>query len=238
MAITTNNLQTTRSTTNANSYTLASYAVASGSNRVLVVRVMAMRGAETNFTLSATFNSVSMTEAVTHTANTTSRWYRSSIFYLIAPDETTADVVVSVSATIISCAIAVETLHGAAQSSLIGQTDTDSTNSTAATVTLSLLGCSTNSRIIAAVVSNSGGPPTWSWGTASEDYDLAHATAELTEMAGSGGSYETSGGDVTVTATRSANAFQAAVAAEFKQAATGGLVVPVFMHHYRQMASI
>lgn len=238
MAITTNNLQTSRSSTNATSYTLASYAVTSGSNRVLVVRALGMRGFEGDFTFSVTFNSVSMTEAVTTTKSATSRWWRASVFYLIAPDETTADVVVSSSSTLNGCAIAVETLHGAAQSSLIGQTDGDSTENTAATVTLTLLGCSTNSRIIAAVTSNSGGPPSWSWGTATEDFDVSTAGGDLTEIAASGGYYATSGGDVTVTATRSANGYQAAVAAEFKQAATGGLVVPVFDYHYRQLASV
>ena len=237
MPITSNNLQTTRSETAATSYSLSSYAVSPGSNRMLVVRVHAMRTSEADFTLSATFNSVSMSEAVTVTRSGSSRWWRTTIFYLIAPDETTADVVVSSSATLAGIIIAGETLHGAAQASPIGAIDTDSVS--AADVALTLTGCASNSWIFAAASSNSGGPPSWSWSGATENYDLASAGSDTSEVAGSGAAVETSGGDVSITATRSGSAnHHIAVGAEIKAAATGGLVVPIFSHYYRQLATV
>ncbi len=47
MAITINNLQTLRSETNGTAFTLSNYAATAGTNRLLLVRVHAMRTAET-----------------------------------------------------------------------------------------------------------------------------------------------------------------------------------------------
>lgn len=55
MAIASASLQTFNSNANASSLTV-SYTAPAGTDRVLVVRVMGQRGAETDFTLTATWN--------------------------------------------------------------------------------------------------------------------------------------------------------------------------------------
>lgn len=236
MAITRNNQQNTRSTTNAASATLASYTPTSGSNSVLVVRVAALRTTETTFTLSCTFGGVSMTEAVTAETSSTSRWFRTSIFYLVNPGTSSGDIVATASATMAGFIIDAVTLLGAAQSSVVGSTDTDAVTNVTADTSYALTGVSANSLLVAMVMSTCAGPPTWSWTTATEDYDLAGG-ADTSEPAGSGGYYEAaSGGSITLTATRSATVVaQVGCAAEFKMAAASGTTVPVFDHHYRMM---
>lgn len=235
MAITRNNQQNTRSTTNAASATLASYTPTSGSNSVLVVRVAALRATETTFTLSCTFGGTGMTEAVTAETSSSSRWYRTSIFYLINPTGT-GDIVATASVSMAGFIIDAVTLLGAAQSSVVGSTDTDAVTNVTADTSYALTGVSANSLLVAMVMSTCAGPPTWSWTTATEDYDLAGG-ADTSEPAGSGGYYEAaSGGSITLTATRSATvAAQVGCAAEFKMAAASGTTVPVFDHHYRMM---
>lgn len=232
--ITRNNQQSTRSTANASSYTLPNYAVTAGSDRGLLVRVHAQRNTEADFTLACTFGGVSLTEAATTTTSGTSRWWRTSVFYLIGPAATTADIVVNASAVLTGMVIEAETLLGAAQSGLIGATDTDAVNGAATSYTLA--GCTSNSLILAAVSSNNASTPTWSWTTATENYEL-NGAADSAEVAGSGASYETSGGDVTITATRSASGLQAGVAVELKAATGGGPVMPVFFEHYKKLMS-
>lgn len=235
MAITRNNQQNTRSTANATSATLASYTPTSGSNSVLVVRVAALRVTETTFTLSCTFGGTGMTEAVTAETSSSSRWYRTSIFYLINPTGT-GDIVATASVSIAGFIIDAVTLLGAAQSSVVGSTDTDAVTNVTADTSYALTGVSANSLLVAMVMSTCAGPPTWSWTTATEDYDLAGG-ADTSEPAGSGGYYEAaSGGSITLTATRSATVVaQVGCAAEFKMAAASGTTVPVFDHHYRMM---
>ena len=232
MAITRNNQQNTRTTANATSATLASYTPSSGSNSVLVVRVAALRTTEATFTLSCTFGGTGMTEAVTAETSSTGRWYRTSIFYLISPGTSAADIVATASTTMGGFIIDAVTLLGAAQTSLVGSTDTDAVTNSTANTSYTLTGCTSNSLLVAMVMSTSAGPPTWSWSTATEDYDLA-GSSDSAELAGSGGYYETSGGDVTLTATRSATvAAQVGCAAEFKAATAGTSTVPVLAHHY------
>lgn len=220
MAITINNLQTLRSETNGTAFTLSNYAATAGTNRLLLVRVHAMRTAETDFTLSATFNGVSMTEAVTLSDISTGRRYRTTIFYLIAPAEVTANIVATASATIQSAIVTACTLLGAAQSSVVGATDTDSPGNVTA-VTLSLVSTSANSFIFAAVTSTSASSPTWSWSGATEQYDLSGSN-DTTEIAGSGAYFECDGGNETIVATRGVNSTQIGVAAEIKAASVAG----------------
>lgn len=220
MAITINNPQTARSESNGTSYTLSSYAVPSGSDRLLLVRVHALRTSETDFTMTATFNGVSMTEAITLAGTSSSRLHRTSYFYLIAPTVTTANIVVSMSASISGAIIAACTLLGAAQSSPIGATDTDSPGNSA-TATLNLVGTSSTSFIFTSAASTAAGAPTWSWSGATEDYDLTGA-ADTQEVAASGAHFECDGGDETIVATRSSAAIQFAVGVEIRAASVGG----------------
>ena len=219
-APTRNNQANSRFTTNATSATLASYTPTSGSNRILVVRAAAMYGVQSSFTLSATFGGVSMTEAVTAVQDWTDRYLRVSIFYLINPSGSAGDIVVTASQTMNGFVVDAVTLLGAAQSSPVGATDTDSGTSTD-TSSLSLAGCASESLILAAVASNCALAPTWSWSGATEDYELT-GTASTAEMAGSGAYYATSSsGTVNITATRSASSLGlAAAAVEFKNSAT------------------
>lgn len=231
MALTTNNRQSTHSTTNGTSYTLASYAIPAGSNRVLVVRVGAQRGAETDFTLSATFNSVAMTEALSDTVTSTSRRQKVAVFYLIAPDQTTANIVVTSSVTLQGCWIVAETLLDCHQTTPTGGTDTDQGNP----VTSFSVSATAGSLILAAVCTTSGLTPTWSWSTATEDYDINAGANDTAEVAGSCGSLAVvSTGANTFSATRSATASaQAGVAVEFKPA-TAPVSTRVVKRHLAQ----
>jgi hypothetical protein len=216
MAITRNNQQNTRVVTNGTSATLASYTPSSGSDSVLVVRATGLRTTETTFTLSATFGGVAMTAAVTADSSSSSRWYRTSIFYLIAPGTSAGDIVVTANATIGGFLIDAVTLLGAAQSAVVGVTDTDAVASGTSDTNYVLTGCTSGSLLVAAVGSTSANAPSWTWTTATGDYVLAGAN-DTTEPAGSGGYYFTSGGNETLTATRTTGgSAQVGCAAEFK----------------------
>lgn len=220
MTITINNPQTMRSETNGTSYTLSSYALPSGTDRLLLVRVHALRTSETDFTMGLTFDGVSLTEAITLSEITTTRRHRTSFFYLIAPTVTTANLVLTVSASISGVAMAACTLFGAAQSSPIGATDTDAPGNVTA-VTLNVLGTSSSSFIFASVASTAANAPSWSWSGATEDYDLS-GSADTQEVAASGAHFECDGGDETIVATRSASGQQFGVAVEILAAAVAG----------------
>lgn len=231
MGITHHNKQTLNNIDNAASFTLAAYAVTSGSNRVLKVRASGMRTTAADFTMSCTFGGTSLSTAISHTSTGTSRWYRTTIFYLVAPAETTGDIVVTASESLRGMIIVAETLHGVVQSGTIGVT---ATNATTQTATLTLNGCANGSLIFAAVGSDSGNAPSWTWTTATEDYDFNAGANDTQDVAGSGAYYETGGGDVTITTTRSASSRpQAAVAAEFKAAVSGTATAAKAMHHKR-----
>lgn len=220
-----NNQQTSRYTTNASSYTLAGYTPTSGSGRLLEVRVSGQRNDEVNFTWGVTFGGTALTEAVTVVDTSAGYIFRVSIFYLVSPSTSSANIVATATGggSLAGAIIDAVTLLGVDTSSPLGATATDSDNA-ATTSTLALTGCAADSLVLAAVASRSSGPPTWSWSTATEDYDLAHASDTAGEIAGSGAYYAvTSAGNVTLTATRSASAPRiVAAAAEFKAAPAEG----------------
>jgi hypothetical protein len=220
-----NNQQTSRFTTNANSYTLAGYTPTSGTDRMLAVRVSGQRNDEVNFTWGVALGGTSLTEVVTSVDTSSGRIYRVSVFYLVSPATSSADIVATASGggTLVGAIIDAVTLLGVDTSAALGATATDS-DASATTSTLSLTGCAADSLILAAVASTSGGPPTWSWSTATEDYDLAHGSDTHNEIAGSGAYYvATSAGNVSISATRSASALRVvAAAAEFKAAPAEG----------------
>lgn len=221
MTITINNQQTSRTTTNGTSYTLASYTPTSGSDAVLVVRASGLRATETAFTLSATFGGVAMTAAVTSDTSTTSRWYLTSIFYLIAPGTSAGNIVVTANATIGGFLVDAMTLLGAAQSAVVGVTATDAVPSSTSGTSYILNGCTAGSLLVAAVGSSAANAPSWNWTTATKDYDPT-VTDDSSEVAGSGAYYLTSGGNSTLTATRTTGGSgQAGCAAEFLAAGTG-----------------
>lgn len=215
MAITRNNPQSNTSTSSSGDTRTLSYTVSNVDNRVLVAMCGVHRNALTAFTVSATWNGNAMTSAVTHTTTGSSpnNAWRTYIFYYIAPSVTTADIVFTSSLSTNRWVVGAVTLGGVKQSSPVGITATDLTNPANS---LTLNGCTAESLIIAAVTSNSGGTPTWSWTTATEDYDLNNGDS-TSEAAGSAAYYTvTTAGNVTITATRSASSNgQVGVAAEF-----------------------
>jgi len=89
---------TYQSLTGVSSYTLTSYTPASGSDRILVVRVHGLRTSDSGaFTVdSVTFGGVALTEAVSEKTTSTSRQYRSAIWYLINPSGSAGDIVATV----------------------------------------------------------------------------------------------------------------------------------------------
>jgi len=91
--------QTYQSTTGASSYTMTSYTPASGSDRILVVRVHGLRTNDYGaFTVdSVTFGGVGLTEAISAKATSISRQYRTAIWYLINPSGSSGDIVVTFS---------------------------------------------------------------------------------------------------------------------------------------------
>jgi hypothetical protein len=235
MTITINNQQTSRTTTNGTSYTLASYTPTSGSDAVLVVRASGLRTVETTYTLSATFGGVAMTSAVSEENSTTSRWYRTSIFYLVAPGTSSGDIVVSASATISGFLIDAVTLLGAAQTGTLGVTDTDAQPSGTNDTSYTLNGCTSGSVLLAAVGSTAANAPSWSWTTATKDYDPSVADSS-SEVAGSGAYYFTSGGDVTIGATRLAGGSgQVGCVAEFKRVPPTGASMAIKAIYYARL---
>ena len=220
MTVARNNQQQTNSTTGSTTYTLASYAVPSGTDRVLVVVAHLQRSSDSTYTASCTFNGGAMTEAVTQYQGGSSRGFRTYIWYLIAPAVVTANIVVTSSAALQGAIVSAVTLTDAHQSNVLGAIDGDVTTPINS---LGLTGTVSGSMIIAAVTSHSGASPSWTWATATEDYDLNNGN-DSAEVAGSVAHYSVpSGGNVTITAERSASIAQSGVAAEFKPAATSGV---------------
>lgn len=188
MAITTGNPQSTRSTTNASSYTLASYNVASGSNRVLVVLVSLLRSNENGVTVDGvTFGGVSLTEGRIATGTSTSRSNYVGIWYLVNPSVSTASIVVTPSASMAGAIVGAITLYGVAQATSVGVTQ--SVSNTTNTVNLyTETGVTTGGMAIVAASANSNNGPTWELGDnpATEIYDLNDGNSS-NEVAGAGG---------------------------------------------------
>ena len=203
---------TTSSTTNANSYTLSSYTPATGTNRILVVRVHGLGSNDTGTygVSSVTFGGVALTEAVTLRHTGASRTYRTSIYYLINPSSSEGNIVVTFSQTVQGCIIAADTLTGAAQTSPIAETNTDIV-SPEAVLTIADFG---GGVVMAAVTTHANSAPTWDTVDLTEQYDLRAGTGN-SEVAGWGGWADDEGtlGDYYITQSQSNP--QAAVLVEF-----------------------
>lgn len=230
MAITTNNPQSYRTSTDSNSYTL-SYAVASGTDRVLVVMMTAQYNNLGGFTASATYDGAAMSEVVTDIQTLTSpqRYWRSSIWYLVNPPVGTANIVISLSVIMPMFIMGAITLHGVSQTAPLGSANSDMGNPAAAPA---FTGLPAGAMLIGAVTSDSGGPPTYAWTNGTEIYDLDGFGNFSNSPAGSAAYYlAAGGGNVTMTATRSATGLgQVGVAAAFLEPATGGGQPPRTMH--------
>lgn len=200
-----------------------SYAVPSGDDRVLVVRGHFLDNAVgspgPDFAVTATYNGVALTQAATATGSSVNRRIRVHLWYLINPPVGTANIVVTFPDQgddfMASSTFYAVTLTGVKQASPVGATATGSGNPANS---LALTGCAAESMILAAVISDSAGPPTWTWATATEEYDGNYGNSTI--LGGHTGAYYdvAEAGNVTLTATRSATATgpgQVGVAVEF-----------------------
>lgn len=217
---------TAQSTTSGTVYTLASYTPAAGNNRILVVRVHALRTADdtANVAVSGvTFGGVALTEAVTIRHTSTSRVYRTAIWYLINPAGSAGDIVVTLSNPAASAIIAADTLTDAAQTSPVNQAATGTSNS-GGSVSASLPGAPASGHlIVAAVTSHCQSDPTWTWTdssfphTTTEQYDIRTASNVSTRVSGSGAYTTDLESFYFVQADQSSTRPQALCIAEFKQ---------------------
>jgi len=185
--------QTNQGTPSASSYTLTSYTPAAGSDRILVVRVHGLRTSDVGaFTVdSVTFGGVALTQAVSEKTTSSARQYRSAIWYLINPSSSSGDIVATFSHSASGCIISADTLTGAAQSSPIGQTGSDSSSPSAVIANTE----TTDGAIgILAVTSRCNTDPTWTFvdsgSVASyvEQYDIRTDSGNSAEVSGAGAS--------------------------------------------------
>lgn len=218
MAITRDNLVTQATTSSSTSYTISSYTVNTGSNRVLTVFAHVRIGSTSDFTCTATWNGLAMTEAITNTGTGTSRRWRTYIWYYIAPAVTSANIVISTDGTTaVSWVAGAVTLQGAKQTSPVGTTGT----STSATAAITFNSVTAGSIILTAHTSDSAGPVDWAFTTSTELYDVNQGDTTA-EIGGAAGYYDVvSSGNVTLTATKTGTG-QGAISAgaEFLAAAT------------------
>lgn len=192
----------------ATSFTL-SHSVNSGQQ--LAVLVTAMRLAEGDFTLSATYNGDAMVSAGRETATTTNRRYVSEIFYLTNPDVGIADVVVTSSQANARAVVSAHSLIGFLGT--IGGTGSNTNGCTASVNTVQA-----NSLVLTASTERSNNtPPTMDPdGSNVELYELDTGAAN-TEVVGGGYSLPTtSTGSYTGGSTCSATQGDIAFAAEFR----------------------
>ena len=216
---------TYQSSSSASSYTLASYTPATGSDRILVVRIHGLRTNDAGaFTVdSVTFGGVGLTEAVSGKTTSSVRQYRTAIWYLINPSGSSGDIVVTFSQGASGCIISADTLTGALQLSPVGQTGSDSTSPTA---TIADTESTANAIGILAVTSHCGNDPVWTFsdsgGVASytEQYDIRTFSTNNAKPSGAGASVLNPTAVTNHRIAQSQSSPQVAVLAVFKPAAS------------------
>lgn len=223
------NHQSTRSTANASSYTLGSYVVGSGSDRVLEVTVSLLRSNENGITVDGvTFGGVALTEGDRSTGSSTSRSNYVGVWYLVNPSVSTANIVVTPSATMAGCIISAVTLYGVHQTIPTG----DSYRVKDATLGEFDINCGlaqTGGLCVLAVSANANNDPTWTWsGGGSELYDANNGSSDSNEIAGSAILRDSDVGGATCTCSIS-TAMMVGVGVEF---------LPVGLSIYQQTISI
>lgn len=211
-------------TTNATAWT-HDYTVPPGANRLLTVRISALRhNSEAGFTLTCSYGSASLTELVTQFGTSTSRAYRASFFYLMAPAESTDTITVTSSATLGGIVIAVQSVSNVYQvSPFIAYSYGGGANPVTTFNHPALF--PENGLVMAVVAANSSGNPTWTWTDADQQYQWNSGTSSNQEPAGSGAIYQKSNAAVTLSAERTiSTGAQVGVSAEIypAPAAAGG----------------
>ena len=232
MAIAIGGQSTVALTTNATSYTLTGYTPAAGSNRVLVVAVHVLRVTDdiAAFTVnSVTFGGVNLTEAATGRHTSSSRVYRVSLWYLVNPSSSAGDIVASLSTGAGGGAIVANTLTGVAQAVPLGQTGSNTSDSTG--ITAGVAGVTANSILVAAVTSHCQDNPTWTWAdddspdSSVELYELLAGSSTTSEVSAAGAYslHVATSGAFTMQAQRSVARPQVMCVAEFLPAGAGAL---------------
>lgn len=178
-----NNLQTVRSSTNTNSYTLGSYVVASLNSPILVVLASFLRTNESGVTPTGlTWNSIALTEAEKVVDYSTSRSYYAGIWCLLNPTPGTGDIVASPGATMGGAILSAFTLYDAAQVGAILHTETETHTGT--NTAFSDTGITVPSLRAAVVCSNAANNPAWVW-DGDDLYSLNEGSSTTGEIAGS-----------------------------------------------------
>lgn len=180
------NHQSTRSTANASSYTLGSYVVGSGSDRVLAVVVSLLRSNENGITVDGvTFGGVSLTEAERSTGISTSRSNYVGVWYLVNPSVSTADIVATPSAAMAGCILSAVTLYGVHQTIPVGDSYRVK-ESTFGDFDINCGMAQTGGLCVLAASANANNNPSWTWdGTGGELYDVNNGSSDSSEIAGS-----------------------------------------------------
>lgn len=183
--ITTNNHQSTRSTANASSYTLGSYVVSSGSNRVLAVVVSLLRSNENGVKVtSVTFGGVGLTEGDHSGGISTNRSNYVGIWYLVNPSVSTADIVVTPDNAMAGCIISAVTLYGVHQTYPAGRSQRVKVVGNEFDIDVGL--GATGGLCLMAASANANNNPTWTWTGSGELYDVNNGSSDSNEIAGSG----------------------------------------------------
>lgn len=193
----------------------------SGSDRLLLVIIHAMRGTAGGVTISsATWGGAAMSLADTYEYADTggSRTHRLSVYYVINPGTSQATVAVTTLNAVLSTVITAISLTGVHQTTAIGNTNKN-TFSVTQSFTLDVA-TSANSWLFGFAQARNGNT-TWTPGTnVTERYDTPSGTSATDDL-GTFGGYKSPAADTnTVNATPSANRTGVMVAVEVKAAAT------------------
>jgi hypothetical protein len=131
-----------------------SHTVASGSDRVLLVGVRTRTDAGASYVTGVTFNSVAMTlHQITSWERTAGTWYNVEVWRLIAPDVTTANVVVTASALIDDGSAAAMSFTGVHQTTPIEAAGNTLASTDVATATASVTTTSANAMVASFIYS-------------------------------------------------------------------------------------
>jgi len=150
---------------------------------VIVQAIRAATGAESDAcTVTATYNSVSMTEAITDRRTIANRCYRGSIFYIANPSSGVNDVELTFSNTMHGCIIGAFSISGQ-HASPIGATQDDDSQAGKVDITTT----EDNSLIIASSQDRSDDPVPTFTAEANQTEDFEDNTGNATsEIAGAG----------------------------------------------------
>lgn len=129
----------------------------SGVDRLLVLAVNVLRNSETGEPLvTATYNGVGMTTAVSRSQTTTSRYHLSALLYLINPPTGSNTVAITTANTVVAIVADAMTLTGVHQTTPLGTTGSGVANTASASVSFNLTTTVINSYLVGSGMARSG----------------------------------------------------------------------------------